>query len=140
MPLIACLPRQRGRYVVGVLYRLDKAELDLLDAHNLVNGGHVERIRVNVADKGANIYKAVTYRVSTKVAGEDVVGKYKRFHPSRQYRNCVLKGAKRQHLSTEYISTRLSAVSAMFKDKIGGTKFRNDRIGKLCDHQYATSG
>ena len=91
-------------------------------------------MNVTVTDRRGNEYRCFTYRAKVKAGGTDIFNKYRRFSPSRQYRNCVVKGAKQQHLPNQYIE-KIRSYSPLFTDKIGKTYHRNSAIGTLCDKQ-----
>lgn len=128
--------KHRHGYVWGVVYRVSKEELKQLDEHNMAYNAYsyVIPMNVSVTDKVGNVYPCRTYRVRNKMSGTEVHGKYRRFQPSRQYRNCVIKGAKQQRLPRDYID-KLRSISPLFSDKIGSTKHRNPEIGTLCDKE-----
>jgi len=132
---IADLYKRKSGHVLGVLYRIDKSQRALLDQHNLAASAdsHVAPVQIIVGDKEGNVYPAMTYRVPLKMPGTDVAGKYRRFKPSRQYRNCIVKGAKQHHLPEDYIDRRIRSISPLFSDKIGSTTHRNPAVGTICD-------
>merc|ERR1712062_717040 len=115
----------------GVVYLVNNSDLPILDSHMLMKN-RFSRIEVTVQDKKGNSYNCFTYKNNEKMSGTDIFSRYKRFLPSRQYRNCVIKGAKQQKLSKEYIE-KLRSISPLISDKIGSQSHRNTAIGTFCD-------
>ncbi|GBG25020.1 Carboxypeptidase A2 [Hondaea fermentalgiana] len=130
------VPTDRGE-VRGVVYRVDRAQREMLDRHNLASGeGSPLQVRkVNVRDDSGRVLTCITYKVTTLTAREDNLHPFKRFRPSRQYRNCIIKGAKQQGFPEDYIDRRLRSIQAMASDKPGAAvSHRNYQIGSICDH------
>jgi hypothetical protein len=120
----------------GVLYRVHSSQLALLRAWQLAStpSSPMSQKTVEVTDLDGKAYTCVTFYVVRKSKGEDVLGKYHRFPPSRQYRNCVLKAAKAHRLPYEYQEKlRSRSLAPLFTDKVGTTGHRNPAIGSVCD-------
>lgn len=134
------IPVQSGA-VFGVVYRIDRSQREVLDRHNLASSetSSLKPVRVRVRDARGNEHTCITYKVASLTAGDDIQHKYKRYKPSRQYRNCVIKGAKMQGLPEEYIERSLRSISALYSDKTGSTTHRNYHIGSICDHTTSSS-
>uniref|UniRef100_A0A7S2W8S0 Peptidase M14 domain-containing protein n=1 Tax=Mucochytrium quahogii TaxID=96639 RepID=A0A7S2W8S0_9STRA len=128
--------------VYGVIYRIHNKHKDLLDRHNLAGSedSHVSPVSLGIEDANSDrTFTCHSYKVPLKMNGEDIGGRYRRFKPSRQYRNCVIKGAKAQHLPEDYIEKKLRSISPLFSDKIGSSLHRNPAIGTLCDVEHKSS-
>ena len=120
----------------GVLYRIHVSQLSLLRQWALASSpaSPLAQKTVEVADLEGKMYNCITFYVVRKSKGEDVLGKYHRFPPSRQYRNCILKGAKAHRLPYDYQEKLKSrSLAPLFTDKIGTTGHRNAGIGAVCD-------
>ena len=118
----------------GVLYRVHVSQLAELKTWAMASSqaSPLTQKTVEVTDLDGKTYTAITFYVVRKSKGEDVVGKYHRFPPSRQYRNCVLKAAKAHRLPYDY-QEKLKSRSPLFTDKVGTTGHRNPAIGSVCD-------
>jgi len=123
--------------VYGVVWRLDRLHMQTLLTWQSAStpSSPLAQKLVTVQDLEGNSFNCLTFYVVKKMKGEDILGKYHRFNPSRQYRNCVLKGAKANHLPYDYVEHKLKSRSLgpLFTDKVGTTSHRNTLIGTVCD-------
>ena len=87
----ANLVRAPGDRVWGVVYRIDKADLALLDQFE---AGY-QRIEVEVGTTAGGAHRASTYR-SDRIAGDPT--------PLDWYRGLILEGAREHGLPEEYLA------------------------------------
>ena len=126
--------KSSGSHVYGVLFRVPmdlKQELESLNLSGRETS-HRDSVMVTVEIGGKPI-KCLTFKSKNRIAGDDILDKYKRFKPSRQYRNCVIRGAKTNGFPSDYIEKHLRSITPMYSDKIGSMIYRNPDIGPVCD-------
>jgi len=126
----------------GVVYRLHVTQLAALKQWAMASSPAspltMKSVEVVEMADAAIKHTCVTFYVTKKSKGEDIIGKYHRFNPSRQYRNCILKAAKAHRLPYEYQEKLKSrSLAPLFTDKVGSTGHRNPSIGTVCDSSSA---
>jgi hypothetical protein len=134
---VADIVKSTHSSVYGVVWKIHISELPILEAWQMSTTPTSPQAKkiVTVTDDEGTEYTALTFYVVRKSKGDDILLKYHRFPPSRQYRNCILKGAKQHHLPYDYVEHRLRSrsLAPLFTDKIGSTGHRNPTIGAVCD-------
>lgn len=134
---IADMVKSPHSAMYGVVWRLDLSQMPLLLEWQSATSedSPLGQKLVSVESASGDVYTGISFYVRKKMRGEDILEKYHRFNPSRQYRNCVLRGAKSNKLPLDYIDHKLKSrtLGPLFTDKVGTMNHRNDRIGNVCD-------
>ncbi|MES2886678.1 MAG: gamma-glutamylcyclotransferase family protein [Pseudomonadota bacterium] len=95
-----------GHTVWGVCYPCSPAMFEALDRHEGVQGGHYQRLSVQLWARGGTPVKAVTY-----VAGPDFVCEARR--PEPLYAQLILDGAHHHGLPTDYLAGLAALTNTM---------------------------
>ena len=85
---IADIVKSAHSSVYGVIWKIHSSQLPLLltwQAAGTETSPMGQKV-VTISDLEGNVYKCITFYVIRKSKGEEVLGKYHRFPPSRQYR------------------------------------------------------
>ncbi|KAH9260689.1 hypothetical protein BASA81_001156 [Batrachochytrium salamandrivorans] len=134
---IADMVKSPHSAMYGVVWRLDLSQMPLLLEWQSATSeaSPLGQKLVSVESATGEVFTGISFYVRKKMRGEDILEKYHRFNPSRQYRNCVLRGAKSNKLPLDYIDHKLKSrtLGPLFTDKVGTMSHRNDKIGNVCD-------
>lgn len=115
----------------GLLYKFPKADIPKLDKQKGISSGDPKYkkvfVTVRLASDQAEL-AAFTYVLhdAKRIMDGSTASGAKRFPPSVQYRNCIVKGARQAGLPASYV-----ALLEGIEDN--GETFKRKSVGKACD-------
>mmetsp|Transcript_13228 Transcript_13228/g.21505 ORF Transcript_13228/g.21505 Transcript_13228/m.21505 type:complete len:268 (-) Transcript_13228:2507-3310(-) len=115
----------------GVVYEFPKSDIPKLDKQKGIDNAEpkYKKIRVLATSKDGKIqFDAFTYNILEKQHMPDQSSStgVKRYQPSIQYRNCIIKGAKEAGLPQRYIDSLIAMPD-------NGENYKRKSVGTSCD-------
>jgi len=119
-----------GRRAWGVLYEVPAADIAALDQQKGVakDDPKYKRITVEAVDADGRAASAITYVLHDNKRTPDAGSPtgFQRFKPTKQYRSCVVNGARQAGLPADYLE-ELAAIPD------SGETFQRKSVGRSCD-------